>query len=98
MFKKIPPKFTVVSYCDYPHFIDVLQVVKTDSVVTQISSKKRISDIYLVSGNEFSLDAQLKAGVPLKEVKSQVLDASFSDDFVENLFVDDVEELASNID
>lgn len=98
MFKKIPPKFTVVSYCDYPHFIDVSQVVKTDSVVSQISSKKRICDIYLVSGNEFSLDAQLKAGVPLKEVNSKVLEPSFSTDFVNNLLIDDVDELATNID
>lgn len=87
MFKKVPIKLSNFSSCDGACFTQVQTSLSVDGRVISSSESRNIRELVLSSpsSEEFSLNAQLKAGVPLKEVNSKLLSASFSESIINSL-------------
>lgn len=87
MFKKVPIKFSNFSSCDGACFTQVETKMSVDGRVISSSESRNIRELVLSSpsSDEFSLNAQLKAGVPLKEVNSKLLSPSFSESIINSL-------------
>ena len=72
-FKKIPPKVRLCAGA--PSASLVVEKLDCDGVQMVSVTHKKLQDIYpkQISADNFSLDAQIKAGVKLKEVSSELL-------------------------
>lgn len=86
MFKKIPPKFKPAGGSASPCKVSV-QTVENGVMYTNIVEKSP-EDAYpdLPHPDNFSLDKQLSAGIPLTEVNSKILTSTeLSSQDIENL-------------
>lgn len=88
MFKKVPINFSNYSSCDGACFTEVPSCLSVEGRIISTTESLNIRELVLSSppSDEFSLNAQLKAGIPLKEVNSKLLSSYFSESFINVLF------------
>lgn len=88
MFKKVPIKFSNYSSCDGACFTEVPSNLFVEGRIISTTEYRNIRELALSSppSDEFSLNSQLKAGIPLKEVNSKLLSSYFSESFINYLF------------
>lgn len=87
MFKKVPIKLLNFSSCDGACFTQVENKMSIDGRIISSYESRNVRELVLSSppSDEFSLNAQLKAGVPLKEVNSKLLSSFISESFIQSL-------------
>lgn len=100
MFKKVPIKFSNFSSCDGACFTQVESKMSVDGRIISSFESRNVRELVLSSppSDEFSLNAQLKAGVPLKEVNSKLLSSSISESFIDSLVTESPNVESENVE
>lgn len=100
MFKKVPIKFSNYSSSDGACFTQVETKMSVGGRIISSFESRNVRELVLSSppSDEFSLNAQLKAGVPLKEVNSKLLSSSISESFIDSLVTESANLESENVE